>query len=77
MRSPRELEALERDVVKWIRTECPESEWLQSFAVLGPYDYLDVSQVPDIETATKIASTPSTSGGHNAGTSTSSAGSCS
>ncbi len=55
MRSPRELEALERDVVKRIRAECPEAKWLHSFAVLGPCDYLDVFEVPSIDAATKIS----------------------
>jgi uncharacterized protein with GYD domain len=55
MRSPRELESIERDVMQRVRAECLETEWLHSFAVLGPYDYVDIFQVPNIETATKIS----------------------
>ena len=45
----RGLEQLERDAM--MREECPDLEWLSSYAVLGPCDYLDVFIANDIETA--------------------------
>jgi uncharacterized protein with GYD domain len=55
VRSPRSLEQLERDVMRRVREECPEVEWLNSYAVLGPCDYLDVFIADNIETAAKVS----------------------
>lgn len=55
IRSPKKLEELEKDVMKRIRSECADLQWIHNFAVLGPYDYLDIFQAPDNETAFKVA----------------------
>jgi hypothetical protein len=55
VRSPRGLEQLERDAMKRVREECPDIEWLNTYAVLGPCDYLDVFIANDIETAARVS----------------------
>lgn len=53
--SPESLEVLERKVMQYISSECPEVEWLHNFAILGPCDYLDIFRAPDVDTAMKVA----------------------
>lgn len=53
--SPATLEALEKKVKERIQSECPEVEWVHNFAVLGPYDYLDVFRAPDMQSAFKVS----------------------
>lgn len=55
LRSPQGVEVLERVAMTAVRAECPGVEWVGSYALLGPYDYLDIFRAPDIETATKVA----------------------
>ena len=62
LQSPSSLENLEREVMERIGAECPEVEWLSSYAVLGPSDYLDIFMAPDNETATKVATVVRTFG---------------
>lgn len=62
MRSPAELEQLERKVMERARAACPGVEWLQSFAVIGPYDYVDVFRAPTMEDATKVSTVVRTFG---------------
>jgi len=46
---------LEKRVAERLEQECPGVKWLADYAVLGPYDYLDIFDAPDAETATKVA----------------------
>lgn len=52
---PRSLEEFEKRAMTHLRQECPAVRWLHSWAVLGAYDYVDVFEAPDIDTAMKVS----------------------
>ncbi len=54
-RSPQALEQLERNAMEKVRQDCPDVEWVCNYAVLGPYDYLDIFLAKDIETAARVS----------------------
>ena len=43
------------EVKKKVAQHCPRVKWLASYALLGPYDYLDVVEAPDNLTPSKLA----------------------
>ena len=55
VRSTSGIETLEQRTVRQIEKACPGIEGKHSFALLGPYDYLDVFSAPDTETAFKVS----------------------
>jgi uncharacterized protein with GYD domain len=55
MSSPGRLTQLEAAVKKKVAEHCPQVKWVTSYAVLGPYDYLDVLEAPDDVAASKVA----------------------
>jgi uncharacterized protein with GYD domain len=50
-----DYQLLERQVADKLKEQVPEAKWLGSYAVLGPYDYLDIFEAPNEVAATKVA----------------------
>ncbi|MEN8122269.1 MAG: GYD domain-containing protein [Bacteroidota bacterium] len=38
-----------------VKDKCPDVKFISHFAILGQYDFLDIYEAPDIETATKVS----------------------
>lgn len=49
------LEEKEGNVVRGIKEAKLSVEWVANYAIMGPYDYIDVFRVPDNETAMKVS----------------------
>ena len=55
LKSPASMEDFEKRAVQHIEQECPDVKWLHSYALLGPYDYLDIFTAPDMDAALKVS----------------------
>ena len=53
--SPQMLERRESEIMARVRQHVPGVEWIGSYAILGPYDYVDLFQARDIESALKVS----------------------
>ena len=38
-----------------VRKACPEVNWLAHYAILGPFDFMDIYEAPDEDTAHKVS----------------------
>ncbi len=54
VKAPHELKTLEKAVSARIRDQCPSVTWIANYAILGPYDYLDLFDAPDETVAAKV-----------------------
>ncbi len=44
-----------REWLEQVRQKCPEVRFVAHYALLGPYDFLDIYEAPDEETAAKVS----------------------
>lgn len=54
VKTPGELRRLEKAVADRVRKECPDAKWVANYAILGPYDYLDILEAPDESVAARV-----------------------
>jgi len=54
-RQVKDQEKIGRVWLEQVKKKCPEVNFLSHYALLGPYDYLDIYEAPDEETAAKVS----------------------
>ncbi len=46
---------LGRNWLEQVKQKCPKVKFIEHYALLGPYDFLDIYEAPDEETAAKVS----------------------
>ncbi len=54
-RQIKDQEKIGRVWLEQVKKKCPEVNFLSHYALLGPYDFLDIYEAPDEETAAKVS----------------------
>lgn len=44
-----------REWLEQVKKKCPAVRFIDHYALLGPYDFLDIYEAPDAETAAKVS----------------------
>lgn len=47
--------AMGRAWLNKVQAACPEVQWVAHYAILGPYDFMDIYDAPDVITAHKVS----------------------
>ncbi len=50
-----ERRAMGKEWLHKVRERCPDVKWIAHYAILGPYDFMDIYEAPDVETAHKVS----------------------
>lgn len=52
---PDNRETIGREWFEEVKEKCPEVKWIEHYALLGPFDFMDIYEAPDDETAAKVS----------------------
>ncbi len=47
--------AMGKEWIKKVRERCPDVRFIAHYAILGPYDFMDIYDAPDVETAQRVS----------------------
>ncbi len=51
----KERSAIGENWLELVKQKCPEVKFIAHYALLGQYDFLDIYEAPDIESAAKVS----------------------
>ena len=51
----KEREKIGRQWKEAVQKKCPGVKWINHYSLLGPYDFMDIYEAPDEETAAKVS----------------------
>lgn len=54
-RQMKDRDKLGRNWLKLVKEKCPEVKFISHYALLGRYDFLDIYEAPDEESAAKVS----------------------
>lgn len=55
LRDARGRRAMGKEWLEKVKTSCPSVKWIAHYATLGPYDFMDIYEAPDVETAHRVS----------------------
>lgn len=55
-------ENIGRDWLTTVKEKCPEVKWIDHYALIGAYDFMDIYDAPNEETAMKVSMITMTKG---------------
>lgn len=55
LKDPGGRRAMGREWMKKVGRACPDVKWIAHYAILGPYDFMDIYEAPDVETAHRVS----------------------
>jgi uncharacterized protein with GYD domain len=48
-------EAIGRKWFEAVKAKCPDVKWIEHYALLGPFDFMDIYEAPNEEVAAKVS----------------------
>ncbi|MCK4857931.1 MAG: GYD domain-containing protein [candidate division Zixibacteria bacterium] len=55
LRSPKQRAEIGREWLDMVKQKCPDVKFIAHYALLGHFDFLDIYEAPDEETAAKVS----------------------